>query len=157
MRNKNAKVSDPNKFFTYPGDDVSSIYGERVADDGSRVVVEIGTESIQEKIDSWAPYTDINYVMQRVRLGDTSVLHPGEPFYGDIPKGIDFRQVLELNMRAQEQFYQLDLATRESFDNDWRKYLSSAGSDDWYGKMSKYFQPVKGSDSDVKESDPVES
>lgn len=157
MRNKYAAVSDPNTFFSNPGDDTVIIYGERIDKDGSKVIVQIGKESMSEKLKAWLPFTDISYIVSRLKVGDTSVLNPNEPFFGEVPKGIDFRQVLDLSLRAQEQFYQLDLETREMFDNDWRKYTAVAGTDEWYDKMVKYFvKAEKDIEPDGKESDVVE-
>ena len=36
-------------------------------------------------IDSFAPYTDLNYMLHRLSVGDTSVLSGRQAIYGDFP------------------------------------------------------------------------
>ena len=59
MRNKNAKVSDPNKFETCPGDKYHIVYEPLVNPDGTISLVESGKEDIQAIIDSYREQTDM--------------------------------------------------------------------------------------------------
>lgn len=136
MRNKFAEVSDPNSFVTDPGDPIHIIYSPKVLDDGSVVLFESGKENIQDLIDSYEDSCDISIIMKRLEMGDTSVLSQKVPMYGDFtqfPK--TYAEALQRVIDAQNDFDRLPLDVRNSFENDYMRWLASAGSDDWLEKM----------------------
>lgn len=133
-----AAVSDPNQFVTCAGSVDHVIYSPKLRPDGSFSLVESGRESIKDKINSFREQTDIAYILKRLQLGDTSVLR-SDGVYGDftqMPK--TFAEAMQLQIDGERQFMKLPLDVRNEFDNDFRKWFSSAGSDDWFNKM----QPV---------------
>lgn len=94
---------------------------------GKKVVLEsVGTLDIQEKIESFAPFADINYMLHRLKVGDRSVISANPPIYGDfsaLPTNpVD---VINLVHSAEASFSELDLDTKKSFNNDWRVWLAS--------------------------------
>lgn len=136
MRNKFAKVSDPNKFETCSGDRYHITYEPVVNPDGTISLVENGKEDIQAKIDSYREKTDIAYIIKRLEMGDTSVLNQNNPMYGDftdMPKS--YAEVLQLVIDAENSFYKLPLDTRNKFDNDYKQWLAQAGSLEWSERM----------------------
>ena len=74
MRNKNAKVSDPNKFVTDHGSDIHILYSSKVLPDGTIQLTPCGEESISQKINAEKEFTDIAYIRHRLEMGDMSVL-----------------------------------------------------------------------------------
>lgn len=140
MRNKFAKVSDPNSFVTDPGSDIHYLYEGKLCPNGEIVLVPKGKESISEKINSFAQFTDIKYIMNRLNQGDTSVLRDGA-MYGDftkVPKSL--ADALQLMMNAEDRFNELPLIIRNKFNNSYLAWMQSAGSDAWFDNMG--FVPV---------------
>ena len=125
MRNPNAAVSDPNSFLTCPGDKVHIIYGSRF--NGSKVVlVEEGRQDIQESINAHAPYTDLAYMLSRLKVGDTSVLSSKRPIYGDF-SGMPANPVDAINMvhAAESHFNTMSFEEKQKYNNDYRVWLAS--------------------------------
>lgn len=94
---------------------------------GKKVVLEsVGTLDIQEKIESFAPFADINYMLHRLKVGDRSVLSSVPPQYGDfsaLPTNpVD---VINLVHSAESSFAELDSKEKIKFNNDWRVWLAS--------------------------------
>lgn len=136
MRNKNAKVSDPNKFITCNGSDTHITYSPKVLESGIIKLVPSGKENIQDKINSFRDQCDISYILKRLQLGDTSVLNNKVPTFGDfteVPKS--YAEVLQCVIDAEKKFYDLPLDTRNLFDNDYRQWFATAGSPEWLDKM----------------------
>lgn len=137
MRNKYAAVSDPNSFVTDPGDPIHIIYSPKLLDDGSVQLVESGIETVQDIIDSYKDSCDMSIILKHLEQGDTSVLSQKVPMYGDFtqfPK--TYAEALQRVIDAQNDFDRLPLDVRNSFENDYMRWLASAGSEDWVKKMS---------------------
>lgn len=152
MRNENAKVSNPSDFVTCPGSDVKITYSSKVLDDGSILLTPSGKENVKEYINSFVDQTDIAYIIRQLQLGDTSVLNSRTPMYDDFtgaPK--DLRQAMQIMLDGERAFYDLPLDTRQKFDNDFRKWLVSVGTDDWALKM--FGEKVAVADQETKESE----
>lgn len=106
---------------------------------GKKVVLEtVGTLDIQEKIESYAPFTDINYMLHRLKVGDFSVLADRQPLYGDFSNmptnPID---VINLVHSAEASFNELDVDTKKRFNNDWRVWLADIFSNRGDGSNSQ--------------------
>lgn len=125
MRNKFASISDPNSFKSCPGCRVHKTYDARF--DGSRVVLEeSGSFDIQERINSYAPYTDISYMLNRLSVGDDSVCSQKVPLYGDF-SGFPDNPIDAINLyhNAESAFGRLDPDVKQNFNNDFRVWLAS--------------------------------
>lgn len=125
MRNPNAKVRKISEFFTCPGDRTHIRYEARF--DGKGVKLEaVGSEDIQVSIDSFAPYTDLNYMLHRLSVGDTSVLSGRQAIYGDfsgLPQNpVDLINVLN---SAELSFSKLPADEKAAFNNDYRVWLAN--------------------------------
>lgn len=155
MRNKNAKVSDPSSFVTDPGSDVHVIYTGKLCPDGQIRLTESGKESISEKINAEKMFTDISYIRSRLALGDTSVVRPASSImYGDLTKAPKtLADNLQIFINARSSFDDLDLETRNKFDNNYLKWLQDAGTSDWLEKMKDFIPDLvveKADESEVK-------
>lgn len=145
MRNPNAKVSDPSSFVTDSGSDIHVIYSGKLCPDGQIRLTESGKESISEKINAEKMFTDIAYIRSRLALGDTSVVRPASSLmYADLTKAPKtLADNLQIFINARSSFDNLDLETRNKFDNNYLKWLQDAGTDEWIQMMEKYVsQPV---------------
>lgn len=131
MRNPNSKISDPNSFVTCGGSRIHIRYEPRF--NGKKLVLEeAGREDIQDLIESYAPYTDLNYMLHRLKVGDSSVLSLRQPVYGDF-SGMPSNPVDAINLfnNAKNQFAGLDADTKKQYNNDFRLWLAGLlnGSD----------------------------
>lgn len=136
MRNKNAKVSDPNSFVTCAGDKEHIIYSPEVQKDGTILLKESGRENIQDKIQSFASQTDMAWILKQLSIGNTSVLTSKTAMFGDfteMPKTMP--EVLQLYIDGQRAFEELSSDMKAKFDNNFMKWFASAGAPDWYEKM----------------------
>ena len=136
MRNKNAKVSDPNSFVTCPGSDEHIIYSSKILSDGTIQLTPCGKESISEKINAEKEFTDIAYIRHRLEMGDTSVLRDGA-VYADLysaPKSL--AESMQLQIDAERKFYELPLEVRNKFNNNFRQWMLTAGTPDWIRDMN---------------------
>lgn len=125
MRNKNARVSEPHAFRSCSGEKFHKLFQSRF--DGSRVVLEeAGGFDIQERINSYAPYTDISYMLNRLTVGDNSVLSNRNPLYGDF-SGLPDNPADAINLyhNAEAAFSQLSQEDKLSYNNDFRVWLAA--------------------------------
>lgn len=152
MRNKNAKVSDPNKFVTCAGSDIHVLYSSKLLPNGEIRLTESGKESISEKINAQKKFTDISYIVNRLAMGDTSVLRDGA-IYGDfttVPKSL--AESLQIIIDGQSKFDQLPLEVKNKFDNNYYQWIMSSGSPEWMTKMGI---PIEKIVEEVKESETI--
>jgi len=150
LRNPNARVPDPNDFFTNPGDPIHVIYSSKVMEDGTINLVPCGKEDTQEIIDSHAEETDMHYIMEQLSMGNVSVLNSKQPMYGDFteaPK--DMRHAMQILIDGEKAFYDLPLDVRQKFDNDFRKYIVSAGTPEWLEKLKVNTENINTIEKDV--------
>lgn len=130
MRNKFAGVSDPHSFISCSGERIHTLYDSRF--DGSRVVLEeSGSFDLQERINSFAPYTDISYMLNRLKVGDNSVLSCRPALYGDFAGMPDNpTDAINIYHGAERAFSMLSAEEKLTFNNDFRVWLASlmAGS-----------------------------
>lgn len=150
MRNKNAKVTNPNDFVTCPGNPEKVLYSAKVLPNGVIDVVESGLENMQDKIESFRSQTDMAYILKQIALGNNDVLVRSVGQYGDftnMPKTM--AEAMQLQIDAEKEFYKLDLDTRGKFNNDFRQWLVSAGSPEWIEKMG-IIEQVKAEDEEIQ-------
>lgn len=155
MRNKNAKVSDPNSFITNAGSPIRDIYSSKVMKDGTIQLLKSGEENIQEFIDSFRESTDMSYILHNLSLGNTSVLTNKQMIFGDFTEApSNLAEAQQILIDGENAFNQLPLDVRQKFDNNFRKWLFTTGSDEWTNIMKSINQKidsVESVDSEVKE------
>lgn len=153
MRNKNAKVSDPNTFYTNPGNRIHPLYSSKVTPKGDIVLEECGKEDIQEYINSFRESCDMSFILHQLSLGNTEVLNQRQMMFGDftdMPQNL--MEIQQIFIDGEAAFNQLPLETRKQFDNNYRNWLFTSGSDEWNEKMAKLIPtPVTEPIEEVKE------
>lgn len=125
MRNRFAGVSDPDSFVSCSGNRIHTLYNSRF--DGSCVILEeSGSFDLQDRINSYAPYTDIAYMLNRLKVGDNSVLSSRIPLYGDFSGMPDNpADAINLYHSAEAAFGQLSPEEKLNYNNDFRVWLAS--------------------------------
>lgn len=135
MRNPNSRIIDPNDIHTCHGSVDRQLYTSKVMPDGTIKLTPSGKQNLKEYINSFAEQTDINSLIQRVKLGDTSVLRNGS--FGDfseMPR--TYADFLQLQIDGKKAFDSLPLETKNAFDNNYHLWLATSGTEDWLRKMS---------------------
>lgn len=124
MRNKNARIPNIASINTYAGSPIRQILEPRF--DGSTTkLVSVGEENIQDFYEAQAPLTDINYMLNRLALGDTSVLSSRCPMYGDFT-GLPSDPIEALNLvhQSERAFAQLSVDEKQKYNNDWKLWFA---------------------------------
>ena len=140
MRNPNSRIPDFSDFISCPGERYRVLYSPRVLSDGSVDLVESGKDDLQDFIESFRASTDIAFIVQRLAIGDTSVLSSRTPMFGDFISGVPhtYAEALQLVIDGERRFNDLPLDVRNVFNNDFRRWFASAGSDSWLSAMRDY-------------------
>lgn len=137
MRNLNACVSDCNSFVSLSGDDFHVKFSPRVLDSGEIQLVESGKDDIKAMINSFRDSTDMTFILQRLAVGDTSVLSQCPGLFGDFSKmPTTYAEALQLVIDGRREFDALPLSIKNSFNNDFRQFLATAGTPEWTEKLS---------------------
>lgn len=138
-----------NGFPSPSGSRIRVIYGERIDSNGRRYLYEKGTEDIYEKIQENKDSCDINKIVQRALLGDTSVINRYTPSFIDatgMPTSLAEAQ--NSIIRITEEFFTLPLEIRKKFDNSPEKFINSWGSPEFREIFE--IKPIKESPDNLK-------
>jgi len=124
MRNKEARIPNISSIRTASGSPIHKILEPRF-DGVNTCLVVTGEENIQDRMEAEAPSTDINYMLHRLSLGDTSVLSSKRPMYGDFT-GLPSDPIEALNLVHQSEFAfaQLSVEDKAKYNNDWRRWFA---------------------------------
>lgn len=149
MRRKEARIPDFPSIHTNAGSPIHKILEPRFNGLSTRLV-EVGVENIQERIEAEAPYTDINYMLHRLSLGDSSVLSGKRPLYGDF-SGLPSDPIEAINLvhESERAFARLSVEDKLKYNNDWKKWFSDL--------LSGRSKSVNNSVESVKSAESVES
>lgn len=143
MRLHTYRVPDTADIVTFSGSPVETLFTPSF--NGSEIVLTAsGSVDVQERINSFAPYCDIRYMMNQLKVGDTSVLASRQPLFGDF-SSMPVHPVDALNLISdvERSFDSLPEDVKASCNNDWRVYFT------------RLFAPAP--DSDVVVSDNVQA
>lgn len=137
MRNPNAVVSDPNSFTSNSGESFHVRYSPRVLENGQLKLVESGKDDIKAMINSFRDSTDMSFILQRLAVGDTSVLNHRPGMFGDFTQmPTTYAEALQLVIDGRREFNALPLDVKNAFNNDFRQFLATAGTPEWHEKLS---------------------
>ena len=136
MRLYTYRIPSTGDVVTSPGSRVETLYAPSF--NGSEIVLSVsGTVDVQDRINSFAPYTDIRYMLNQLKVGDSSVLSSRQPMFGDF-SAMPAHPVDALNFigDVQRRFQQLPDDVKAACNNDWRVYFVrqfAAPSDNYPG------------------------
>lgn len=124
MRNKQARIPNISSINTYSGSPIHQILEPRFNGSTTQLVV-TGEENIQDRMEAEAPFTDINYMLHRLSLGDESVLSRKQPMYGDFT-GLPSDPIEALNFvhESEAAFGRLPANEKLQYNNDWKKWFA---------------------------------
>lgn len=124
MRNKQARIPNIASIYTYSGSPVHKILEPRFDGSVTKLVV-TSEENIQDRIEAEAPFTDINYMLHRLSLGDTSVLSSRRAMYGDFT-GLPSDPIEAINLVHQSEyaFARLPSEDKVRYNNDWKQWFA---------------------------------
>lgn len=138
--------------FSDPGDDTYVIRELVEDDDGFKVLKDVGKQSISVMINAYKDTTDMTFILSRLAAGDASVLNVVPLTYGDVSDmPHDHRAALTAVQSARTYFDHLDDDIKAKFDNDFSKWFSQAGDDEWIVKMTKQVSTPVVEQSEVSE------
>ncbi len=110
--------------FTSPGSRTENLFVPVF--NGSEIVLQkSGTVDVQDRINSYAPYCDMRYMLNQLKVGDFSVLSSRPPLYGDF-SSFPAHPVDALNLISdvERRFNALSDDIKASCNNDWRIYFA---------------------------------
>lgn len=137
MRHPSASVRDPNTFVSSSGDTFHLRFSPRVLENGEIKLVESGKDDIKAMINSFRASTDMSFILQRLAVGDSSVLSQRPGIFGDFTQmPTTYAEALQLVIDGRREFDFLPLDVKNSFNNDFRQFLASAGTPEWAEKLS---------------------
>lgn len=126
---------DPNLFQTNPGSRKRKVLAPLF--DGKKLsLIESGEVDVQDMINSHAAACDMSFILSRLANGDRSFLNGSNPIFADfhnLPGS--FRDVLDIALNSERIFNTLPLEQRQQFDNDYRKFVATAGTAEWNNIM----------------------
>lgn len=144
-------MSDKEKFYTNPGDQFRAVYTPEIQKDGDILLVQTGVEDVQQYIDSFKDSCDVSVMVQRFLAGDETALINGNPVFMDLlgaPKTL--AEAYALNFRAENAFNNLPAEIREKFGNNYYRFLSEAGTDEWFTNLKSEKHIVKEDSADAE-------
>lgn len=124
MRNVHSGLPDYDAIRSCPGSEYHVLREPRF--DGTKLsLVEVGREEIQPKIEAYAPFTDLVYMLSRLKVNDFSVLAQSAPMYGDFSELPDNPvDAINLVHNAERRFSELPIEEKQKYNNDYRVWLS---------------------------------
>lgn len=152
LRNKQARIPNISSINTYAGSPIHQILEPRFNGSTTQLVVTC-EENIQDRIEAEAPYTDINYMLHRLSLGDQSVLTTKQAMYGDFT-GLPSDPIEALNLvhESEAAFGQLSAEEKLKYNNDWKQWFADLLSGKNVSRETIPVDAKKGDASDVSES-----
>lgn len=133
----NVVASKRGRFITSSGSPEHELFTPELQPNGIIKLVHFGVENTDEIIQSYYESTTLEAILMRFSNGDLSALNRYQPIYADLstaPKSL--AEGLQAVINSRQAFDALPVDIKNKFDNDFNKWLMSAGSDDWIKSMS---------------------
>lgn len=140
------------EFVTNPGNRYRDVLTPDIDKDGNITLVLTGKEDLWDTYNSYRDSCDTTILVERFLSGDESALQRGTPVFMDLlgaPKSL--AEAYALNFRAEKAFESLDSSIKEKFGNSYMRFVSEAGSPEWFSAL-KVNQDI-----DVKEESTLDS
>lgn len=129
----------PKSIPTPAGDQFLETFQEEYDKTGKKVLVCIGKTNIYDKIQEGKENTEIAHILERVALGDLSLLRAQEPQYIDattLPKNL--MEANNIVLKAKQEFEKMPKDVREKFDFSADEYVNTMGTKEWLDKMAPF-------------------
>lgn len=154
MRHKGARIPDIPTIHTHHGSPIHQILEPRFNGSTTKLVV-TGEENIQDRIEAEAPYTDINYMLHRLSLGDQSVLSRKQAMYGDF-SGLPSDPIEALNLvhESERAFGRLTVEEKQKYNNDWKLWFTDILSGRSVSRETTSVEPVQSEIKEVTSNEP---
>ena len=95
--------------------------------------------NVYERIQADYASTDINLLMERFALGDTSAINVKEGMYIDVTKmPTTFAELFDRINETQRLFDELPADLKAEFNNSYEEFWSEYGSEEFEAKVDKY-------------------
>lgn len=128
------------RFYCNAGSKVKKVYEPTFTSSGARVLICVGEEDLHGYIQSFKDQVDINSIIKRFELGDSSALDAQAGMFGDFRNcPSTLAEFLNLQNRAKLLFDRLPSDVRSTFNNDVNQFFVSYGSDEWSEKLKPFF------------------
>lgn len=140
------------RFICSSGSKTRTVYEPYFCETGARQLRAVGVEDINAFIQSFRDSTDINVILKRFELGDTSVLNVQRGIYGDFTKAPKtLSEFLNAQIKAKSIFDKLPGDVKASFNNDVNQFFVQYGSESWL-KTIEPFLPKSDTEVNTNES-----
>lgn len=134
---------DRERYYTPTGDGIEEIYGYEINKYGQKVLVKQGEYSLYDKIQESLEETKIENILQKVAMGDTSVMRP-DGIYADlseVPKNmIEARKSMQ---KLENLWNGLDNEIKAKYDYDVDKFIGASGTESWLLDMGLIKKKLK--------------
>lgn len=136
---------------TNPGSEEEIIWAMKITESGDQEFYVKGKTNVYEKIQMFADECDLEQILVRcTQTGDISLMNQRQPFFmdlEDIPDNIfeAHRKIKE----AEQVFMNLPLEVRQSYENNFDKFLADFGSEKWM-KAVGYTKEEKAAEKEEK-------
>ena len=96
-------------------------------------------ENIYDRIQADYSSTDINVLMERFALGDTSAIDVKQGFYADVTKMPQtYAEMFQMGEDAKRYFQELPADLKEMFNNSYTEFYSEMDTKGFMDKINKY-------------------
>lgn len=127
--------NDENDFISESGSRFHEDFVGKLDKNGDVVLVSVGKTDVYEEIQSHALEADINVLIKRATAGDLSVFTSA--VFGDFSdRPESFHEMINMVKDAEREFNHLPQEVKDKFDNNFEKYVATAGTKEWFNKMN---------------------
>lgn len=139
------KQAENSKYRTNAGEPTLDIYEYNVDKEGVRELIKTDRkENVYARIQADFDATDINKLMARFSLGDTSALDQRDGFYGDVTKlPSTYAEMFDRVEECKRFFDSLPVDLKQSFGNSYEMFFASYGTDEFNKKFDEYNERFK--------------
>lgn len=112
------------------------IYTSSYDSDGTLIVEPTGKKNLYAEIQTHKDSCTIKSILKRYESGDIDALNRAQTAYMDVtgmPKNLS--EVLNLTLRAENDFAQLPVDVRSKFGHSFSNWLATAGTENWISAM----------------------
>lgn len=127
---------DRNRVHAVPGSPDRVLYAPEFDESGRLQLVETGTDSLYDYIQSFADSVDIHVLLKRFVNGETDVFSKVQGAYGDFtmaPK--TYAEALQAVIDAEHVFGQLPVDVRGKFGHSLGEFVRSLGTPEFFERL----------------------